>query len=46
MMIKIQGIKFKTTGKVLVAPNNKAVSEYLKAAKNGKGLAKKILKNK
>lgn len=41
MMISIQGIKFKTSGKTLIAPNNKAVSEYLKAAKKGKGLAKK-----
>ncbi len=37
---------FKSTqkGEVLIAPNNPAVLAYLKAARDGKGLADKVLK--
>lgn len=36
---------FKSTqkGEVLIAPNNPAVLAYLKAARDGKGLADKVL---
>jgi hypothetical protein len=44
-MVEIQGFKLKTTGKILIAPNNQAVSDYLAAAKKGKGLAKNLFKN-
>ncbi len=44
-MVTLFGQKIKT-GKKLTAPNSKAVSEYLKAAKKGESLVKKILKNK
>lgn len=38
---------FKSTqkGEVLIAPNNQAVLAYLKAAREGKGLADKLLNN-
>lgn len=35
LLVDILGVKFKTTGKILEAPNNEAVSEYLKAVKEG-----------
>lgn len=46
MTVTISGVKFQTTGKTLVAPKNKAVLAYLEAARKGKGLAEKYLKNK
>jgi hypothetical protein len=45
-MVTIQGIQLQTTGKVLVAPKNKAVLAYLEAARKGKGLAGKYFKKK
>lgn len=41
----ILGVKFPLTGKVLVAPKSEIVLSYLKAAKDGEGLAKKYFKN-
>jgi hypothetical protein len=46
MTITVQGIQFQTTGKTLIVPKNEAVLAYLEAAKNGKGLVEKYLKNK
>lgn len=43
-MVNILGIKFKTSGKTLHAPANEAVLAYTKAAKDGHGEAKKLLK--
>lgn len=37
------GVKFKIS-QVLTAPNNSAVLAYIKAMKDGKGLARKVLK--
>ena len=40
-MVTIQGIQFQTTGTTLTAPKNKAVLEYLEAARKGKDLFRK-----
>jgi hypothetical protein len=42
-MVTLFGQKIKTEKK-LTAPNNKVVLDYLKAAKKGESLVKKILK--
>ena len=42
MIETVLGQKF-NVGKARVAPNNDAVSAYLKAARDGEGLAKKVL---
>ncbi len=42
-MVTIFGIKFKT-GKTLQAPENEAVSAYLKAAKDGQKEAEEFFK--
>mgnify|MGYP003409084737 CR=1 FL=1 len=43
-MVNILGIKFKTTGKTLHAPENEAVLAYTKAVRDGEKQARKILK--
>lgn len=43
-MVTVSGVKFRT-GKTLIAPESKVVLAYLKAAKEGKGLAEKALKS-
>ncbi len=42
-MVNILGIKFKTTGKRLQAPESEAVLAYTKAVREGEDQAKKIL---
>lgn len=44
-MVTILGIQFPTTGKILHAPKTAIVSAYLKAMRDGKGQAEKVLKN-
>ena len=43
-MIKVYGIPIQTSKRVLTSPMNKEVSLYIKAAKEGKGLALKNVK--
>ncbi len=43
-MISIYGIKVKTSKKVLIPKITKEVALYIKAAKEGEGLAKKYVK--
>ena len=43
-MISIYGIKVKTSKKILVPQINKEVALYIKAVKEGEGLAKKMVK--
>ena len=43
-MISIYGIKVKTSKKILVPQINKEVCLYIKAVKEGEGLAKKMVK--
>lgn len=44
-MITMLGVQFPVTNKTLVAPKSEVVVSYLKAAKEGKGLAKEYFKN-
>ena len=42
-MVNILGVKFKTTGNILLAPKSKVVLAYTKAVREGEARAKKIL---
>ena len=44
-MVTILGVQFQTTGKTLHAPKSKVVSDYLKAVRDGRKEAEKVLKN-
>lgn len=45
-MVTISGVQFQTDGKRLTAPRSTVVLSYLKAVKDGKSLAQKILNSK
>lgn len=45
MITTVLGVQFPVTNKILIAPKSELVLNYLKAAKEGQGLAKEHFKS-